>query len=720
MFYYIPQDYGERYIVPFQDVEGNDWKVSIAQPNYSGNIVTLTGGAFPVEWEGRGDESQDEVVLGSTGKLRLICRNATEHDTVFAKGALLPSCINDCRVQVCRMVDDLWQIYWQGFIQPQTFSQDWDSTPYEIELPIVSVVAALEYFPMPSPFPAGTGSNCYDYFAEQTTIGGLLRAIFCWTGCEIRRIITNKPNYQDFNGNLVYQGELPMHWTEGILSHSYFYDTESGILRPKTFKDVIETLCYPFGKVSEYNLDVAFLLRWKNDANNDSRLYSISLWKNYDGAEYLTTTRFGEYSPISKLNLSAINTAGTDNTHSIIQPPLSVKFTSSDSSDTEIFSLSESFIKSSYPIAETLANTLHVRKDFNAKNRFVFPINKGDVDLGFAFDWEFSNTQSEQLSDYSFCRVIEVTANSSGSEHTFSSSTVIPFGFCFNVYSESSAQSYTASVAFTIPTGVRTIPNTNNIKLTIKPYIISAEDPSMGGYVAFTPSTELKVFIQDISNGNKYLTQSENDLVWVSSKAPAPIHNSNNEFFLHFCEERTASDKTLHNLRISLECTTNDLAAGSNYTYGHMYCDLKLEYVDEDRMFQINGNWTYSSDAVLGPLAKGIKNRAEISVSDGGDTELDIEMKTRAGIRYITTGKTALMPANSFNDNKGYIDRESRVQIEINAAQYKIYNIGGEFDLVNRYAVVIDGNKVFVPVAVGMNPRMNTLKLTLVSTNVTS
>ena len=168
-----------------------------------------------------------------------------------------------------------------------------------------------------------------------------------------------------------------------------------------------------------------------------------------------------------------------------------------------------------------------------------------------------------------------------------------------------------------------------------------------------------------------------------------------------------------------MECTTNDLAAGSNYTYGHMYCDLKLEYVDEDRMFKINGNWTYSSDAVLGPLAKGIKNRAEISVSDGGDTELDIEMKTRAGIRYITTGKTALMPANSFNDNKGYIDRESREQIEINAAQYKIYNIGGEFDLVNRYAVVIDGNKVFVPVAVGMNPRMNTLKLTLVSTNVT-
>lgn len=718
MFYHIPQDYGERYIIPFQDVNGNDWKVSISQPNYAGSVVTLTGAEFPVEWSGRGDESQDEVVLGSTGTIRLVCKNATEKDTVFVKGALLPSAINDCRVQICKRMNNVWQIYWQGFIQPQTFSQDWDSTPYEIELPIISVVAAMEYFPMPSPFPDGAGSNFYDYFMEQSTIGGLLRAIFVCTGCEIRRIVTNKPNYQDFNGELVYHGETPMHWTEGIVSPGYFYENESGDIRPKTFKDVLETLCYPLGKIQEYNLDVAFLLRWKPDANNDARLYSFSVWEDYDNSVYATSVHFGDYSPIYKLPIANLKPAGTDNTHSFIQPPARIKFTSDEKSDKEVFSFSESNIKSTYKVGTTLP-TPHEQSDFSGKNRFVFPINKNDVDMSFAEDWEFESDMPELL-DYPFCRVIEVTADNSA--HTFSSSKTIELGLSFNIYSPPDLTRKTSSTKFTIPQGIKTTVGINNIQLTVKPYHIREENPTQDFGGSLLDYARLKISIQDLSNG-KFLKREGDVLSWVNDRTATayPLNEDNNEFTLHFCEERLPGDNLLHKLRIGVMCETT-MPQSPLYTYSRMFCDIKLEYAEENRMTKDeHDEWTYNAAvAVLAPLAKGITDKANIEVNGGGDEDMSFELKTMAGNRNIVTDDRIRLPQNSFNDYFGYVDTGERELIEIDTAQFERYNLGYIFDLVSSYAVVTDGSKVFIPVAVGMNPRMNTLKLTLVSTNVTT
>ena len=219
MTYHKPQLYFEHYFVRFDDVEGNAWRISIQKPQENNNPVELTGAEFPVEWMGKGDESQDEVVLGSTGTIRLVCMNASQK-ALFTQGALLPTAINDCRVQVKKQEQNDWIVFWQGFIVPQTFSQDWDRTPYEIELPIASVVASLEYFPMPMPT-----DNCYDNFQEQTNIAGLLRCIFAWSGCQVMNLLTNKPIYEDFNGQTqpVPGQQYNAHWTQGIVSASYFY-----------------------------------------------------------------------------------------------------------------------------------------------------------------------------------------------------------------------------------------------------------------------------------------------------------------------------------------------------------------------------------------------------------------------------------------------------------------------------------------------------------------
>lgn len=723
MFYYIPQDYRVRYIVPFRDVDGNDWEVRIAQPNYDGSIVTLLGCEFPVEWKGRGDDSQDEVLLGSTGTLRLVCRNATERDTVFVKGGLLPSAINDCRVQVFRFMNNNWEIYWQGFIQPQTFSQDWDSTPYEVELPIISTVAALEYFPMPSPVPSGEGGNCYDYFMEQSTIGGLLRAIFIWTGCEFLNIITNKPNYQDFNGDIISDGSSTQHWTEGIVSPAYFYDNQAGRITPQTFAEVIETLCYPWGKVQEYNVDVAVLLRWKNDVADGAQLYCLPIWDNYNAATYETGSRFSGYNPIFSIGISDIKTAGTDNTHSIMQPPSRIKFTTNNQSSNEIFSFSENSIKPSFTVGNTFPSP-NVTRAFSGKDRYVFPLNTDDVDMSFAEDWEITSDQP----DYPFCRAVEVTANNT--DHTFSVSKTIPFGLCFSINSGATVlQPKSVSTYFTIPQGVRTMVGVNNIKITLKPYILTHEEPSQMNPTTPLNYTKMMVVIQDLDNldnnsNGKYLQRNNDVLDWVSGSSENPptaypFNENNGEFTLQFCEERANNDNSVHKLRIGIICETDHIL--QNINYARMYCDLKLEYAEENRMVEVDNNWTYSAEAVRAELAKGINDKSDIAGEGSGDEELEIELKTRAGNRNIMTNDNVRMPENSFNDYTGYADTGDREQIEIDSAQFDRYEIGVDvLDFATSYLVVTDGSKVFIPVAVGMNPKMNTLYLRLVSTNVTS
>ncbi|MBR3856818.1 MAG: hypothetical protein IKM68_02405 [Bacteroidaceae bacterium] len=717
MIYHKPQLYFEHYFVRFDDVAGNAWRISIQKPQENNNPVELTGAEFPVEWMGKGDESQDEVVLGSTGIIRLVCVNDTQK-ALFTQGALLPTSINDCRVQVKKQEQNDWIVFWQGFIVPQTFSQDWDRTPYEIELPIASVVASLEYFPMPMP-----GDNCYDNFQEQTNIAGLLRCIFAWSGCQVMNLLTNKPIYEDFNGQTqqVPGQQYNAHWTQGIVSASYFYENESGILKPKTFKDVVETLCYPYGKVQDYNLDVAFLMRWKDDAAEGMRMYSISVWDDYANDVYGTDVRFGDFDPLYKLSIEDIETAGTDNTHSILLAPSNVSFSSDIETNKEIFKLSESFIKSSLPIGQTLQGLPIETTDIaSGKKRFLYAIHEDYVNKEFAEDWEFTNEQSQALAEYPFCRVVEVEMNTT--DNTFTVTTPIPLGLCFNLNIDPPTEDDTAQTLFTIPIGVRSRYGSSYIKLKLTPYIITEASPDGGRITGTTGYEEMGITIQDLYNG-KYFgwNRAEGKWEWSDNEIGAMCYDmprENDDYVLWFHEPREAGDNSLHKLRIGVIVRVSNRLEEN--TYGRMYCDISLEYVEDKFMIEEGGAWTFPIESVAAAFAKGITNNEKISSGKGGNSDLNINFKTQTGNQNIRTDGIVTLPYNSFCDATKYIDVDDREMIQIEAAEYELLYHQGYFDLVTSYAVVTDGDKVFIPVAVGMNPRMNTVRLTLVSTNVTS
>ena len=694
MNFYDVKDYKERYYILFDDVDGNQWKVSIEDPLFVGEPTSLTGGEFPVTWEGEGDESQEEVVLGSTGKISLVCLDGQQQ--LFTVGNILPSEINDRRVRVLRYMYNDWYPYWQGFIKPETFSQDWDSTPYEIELPIVSAVAAMEYFYMPLPDYDGPSYNAYnDLFFGVTNIADLIRAIIVAMGCEFRRITSNRFELLDMEGNTVMipdpsseSGETyPMHWTQGDVSSLWFYDIEDGVMQPKTFKDVMETICYPYGKLHEYGTDLAIIMHTKDDATSDAYMYYLYVWSDYEhGVINWNDVRFYTIGRTYQIGINDVMPADTDNTISLLPPPSSVSFTNNLDKQKEIFELTEKFIKPDLPIPTSLDDPRIKKNEFDGLTRYFILVNKDYVNMGFADEWEFGNIQAGN----EFVRVIEVSGSSSWNVNY---NKTVPLGFLLPVIPSSGL---TPSVNFALANGIITRPGRNRLKLSVKCYSVLEKDPIHGS----EGSTAIHAIIQDLHNG-KYLQTGQ---VWADTPFEASLVDwqyENNECTRVILEERAVDDNTPHRLKFTFK--------GMGHT---TYIMFKLEYEKDT---------TFYEDVLLGEFGNNIRNNGGNIANGSGGEEINIDFKTLA-CKVQTIDGSLMMPFNSFCNSKYMIDTDTRKMIEIDSAQFKRYYEGHSlyWDLATSYAVITDGNDVYVPVAVGMNPRMNTLQLKLVSTNVTS
>lgn len=685
MTYWNDYEYNERYFVRFSDVDGNAWRISIQDPTFEGTATELTGGAFPIEWEGEGDEDQTEVVLGSTGSLRLVCLDGQE--SIFTPGSLLPEMINDRRVQLTRTIGSTETLIWQGFIKPDTYSQAWDATPYEIELPIVSVIAAMEYFLLPDDI-AGTP------FEDVTNVAGMLRAICITCGCDVRGIYTNKPVYEDFNGEThqITSGSstYAAHWSQGVVSPYWFYDMNGGKMTVKTFKEVLETLCYPYGKLHEIQRGIAVMMRWQEDSGNDARIYELPVYDDYDSHVYSSEVRFADAGPIPNIDIADIDIAGTDNTLSLVSRPSRVGFSKKTNNDNTIFELTEDMIKPSLPIGDTnLQNDIYAFNDED-KNYYLYMIEKSYVDCDFGKNWDCINIEYPDDREKIFCRVVKA----SGSSNDVTYEKPIPLGFALKLGLNSLTE-----LSFTLKKGVRSWYYASNLKLTIGYYQY---------FLGQTNPTSLQIRIYDLTNG-KYLTYTNNTWSWSensSSFSISSLYKSDENRILWFNEERLNGDTRHHILRFSM--FEPSPSGGPQYRA----ITFKLEY-EKTKAHQTAG--------VLATFAENIGNNGDTLEPGGSGEEISIAFETLCGNKNITINDNIRRPYNSFCDAQVYIDTENREKIEIDAAKCVPYTwAGSRYDFASGYIVVKDGSKIFLPVAVGMNPRMNTVKLTLVSTNVTA
>lgn len=119
----------------FKSLLGQDMTVDIYDSNYSGSTpVQIIGGAAPFVTREYDDEDMYTPIRTQSGYLRMIVENAS------IVNEIQPARTTD-RPVVLRNGNS---ILWVGFLKPEQYNQPWIRTPYEIELPLMSIMAAMQ------------------------------------------------------------------------------------------------------------------------------------------------------------------------------------------------------------------------------------------------------------------------------------------------------------------------------------------------------------------------------------------------------------------------------------------------------------------------------------------------------------------------------------------------------------------------------------------------
>ena len=119
----------------FKSLLGTTYTVDIYDSNYSGNTPTqLVGAAVPFVTRESDDEDMYMPIRSQSGYLRFIVSNSSIVNNIQ------PIKSTD-RPVVLRDGND---IKWVGFIQPTQYNQNWGPTPYEIEMPLMSIMSAMQ------------------------------------------------------------------------------------------------------------------------------------------------------------------------------------------------------------------------------------------------------------------------------------------------------------------------------------------------------------------------------------------------------------------------------------------------------------------------------------------------------------------------------------------------------------------------------------------------
>lgn len=131
--------------IKFNTFSNDTLVVNIYDDEWNGEIVQLLGGASPFETQEDSSDDPFIPIRTQSGYIRVI--NKGDIDGVMGVTAT---------DRYVTLTDDKKNVLWQGFIQPEQFSQAWDRTPYEVEFPVVSMLSILETKEMDASLGFGT------------------------------------------------------------------------------------------------------------------------------------------------------------------------------------------------------------------------------------------------------------------------------------------------------------------------------------------------------------------------------------------------------------------------------------------------------------------------------------------------------------------------------------------------------------------------------------
>ena len=126
--------WGVRWQIQFKSLQGVDCKVNICVNGYTGTPSQLTGGETPVYWEENESKDLLKVVRTKTGYISFI------EETFGYWNAVFPTTNIDRYVEVFYGT----KVVFTGYLQAQSFENEWAAPPREIQIPIQSPLLAAQ------------------------------------------------------------------------------------------------------------------------------------------------------------------------------------------------------------------------------------------------------------------------------------------------------------------------------------------------------------------------------------------------------------------------------------------------------------------------------------------------------------------------------------------------------------------------------------------------
>jgi hypothetical protein len=126
--------------IHFKSFTNEDRYVNIYDSTYSGNPVQLKGAANPFRTSENDDLDYYAPIRTQSGYISIIA----ETDTLISQ--LIAEKPTDRPVTLTDGISTLWM----GFLHCELYSQPWAPTPYQVDIPIISAVAAYQGVDMPN------------------------------------------------------------------------------------------------------------------------------------------------------------------------------------------------------------------------------------------------------------------------------------------------------------------------------------------------------------------------------------------------------------------------------------------------------------------------------------------------------------------------------------------------------------------------------------------
>lgn len=286
----------------FQSLNGTQYAVNIYEQSYTGSIIQLTGSADPFVTQ---EDDSDDIftpIRMQTGYFRFIDPDGTLFEDIIPANnteklvRLVTGTYNNGTFIQGSGSDS---VKWQGFVQAQAYTQPWDGNAHVVELPVKSLLGALEDIQIPESM-ALQEKNVAALIVNGLT--GLLDGPFADV-----EIITDSYSTDWLSLYLQWQAFFRK---ETVSDQGDSFDQFVGM----TYYEAISAVLTLFGLMAREDGNTLCLARYDQPAGTQCRITSLD-WENFGNIANETFVQSEETKlPMSTDLLSAVEWRGIDNT----------------------------------------------------------------------------------------------------------------------------------------------------------------------------------------------------------------------------------------------------------------------------------------------------------------------------------------------------------------------------------------------------------------------